>query len=310
MSALSDFHFIRPAWLLLLPVATLIWLLGRRLRDPLRGWRSVIDPDLLSTMTVGDETINGWREIGYLATGVIAVVALAGPTWRPEPSPFADDPAPVIVVLRAGETMEQTDLLPSRMERSRLKVLDFAERRKGQPIGLISYAGSAHLVLPPTRDTSVVAAMAAEISPDIMPKAGDDLAAALRLAARTLRGGGGAIVVVADTVLEGNDRKLATFRQSNSVEVLFLAIAREDTPEMDSIRRAAKAVGGRTETMRADSADIDVLLRRTAMAPIAAIDKGGKRWAEAGWWLVPLLALLTLPDFRRVRCVDALEQSP
>ena len=62
---------------------------------------------------------------------------------------------------------------------ARLKIADFAAERTGQPLGLVAYAGSAHLVLPPTRDTSVVATMAAEISPAIMPKRGDDLAGAL-----------------------------------------------------------------------------------------------------------------------------------
>ena len=117
---------------------------------------------------------------------LLAVIAVAGPTWRPEPSPFADDPVPVMLVLRAGESMDLSDLAPSRMERARLKIADFAQQRKSLPLGLVAYSGSAHLVLPPTRDTSVVAAMAAEISPAVMPKPGDDLAGAIELAARTL----------------------------------------------------------------------------------------------------------------------------
>ena len=84
-----------------------------------------------------------------------------------------------MLVLKAGETMDLADLAPSRMERARLKIADFAAERKGQPLGLVAYAGSAHLVLPPTRDTSVVAAMAAEISPAVMPEPGDDLAQSL-----------------------------------------------------------------------------------------------------------------------------------
>ena len=111
-----------------------------------------------------------------------------------------------MVVLRAGESMDLDDMLPSRMERARLKVADFATARKGQPMGLIAYAGSAHLVLPPTRDTSIVASMAAEISPEIMPKLGDDLAAALQLADRTLGDTRGTVVVVADDAEEARRR--------------------------------------------------------------------------------------------------------
>ena len=61
--------------------------------------------------------------------------------------------------------MESPDPAPSRIERAHLKIADLADIRKGQPLGLIAYAGSSHLVLPPTRDTAVVAQMAAEISP-------------------------------------------------------------------------------------------------------------------------------------------------
>ncbi len=52
---LSDFHFIRPAWLLLLPIVVSVWWLGRRWQDPLRGWRAVMDDDLLDSLTIGAE---------------------------------------------------------------------------------------------------------------------------------------------------------------------------------------------------------------------------------------------------------------
>jgi Ca-activated chloride channel family protein len=252
-------------------------------------------------MTMGGDTQNRWRGMGILAAWLIGVIAVAGPTWRPEPSPFADDPVPVMLVLRAGESMEQSDLLPTRMERARLKVADFAAARKGQPLGLVTYAGSSHLVLPPTRDTAVVATMAAEISPEIMPKPGDDLASALRLAERTLGNAGGSIVVVSDTVAENNETALADFRAASSVPVYYLAVARSDTPEIDSIRRAAKATKGEVTLMTPDSADVDSLVRQTARASVSNGADDGTRWAESGWWLVPLLGLFSLATFRRVR---------
>jgi Ca-activated chloride channel family protein len=87
---LSDFHFIRPAWLLLLPIVVTVWWLGRQWQDPLRGWRAVMDRDLLDFMTLGEDASNRWRGVTRLVGWLIAVVAVAGPTWRPEPSPFAE----------------------------------------------------------------------------------------------------------------------------------------------------------------------------------------------------------------------------
>ena len=308
MNFLGDFHFIRPAWLLLVPVVVGLWWLARQSQDPLRGWRAVMDPRLLEALTVGEGTRNRWRGLGLLAAWLLAVVAVAGPTWRPEPSPFADDPVPVMLVLKAGETMDQSDLMPSRMERARLKVADFAAERKGQPLGLVTYAGTAHLVLPPTRDTSVVATMAAEISPEIMPKPGDDLAGALQLAANTLGDSGGSIVVFADTVAEGADSALADFRAENHLPVYFLAIARADTPEYDAIRRVASTLKADVTLMTPDTEDVRSLAKSAGKAPVAIGAAGeGTRWAEAGWWLVPLLALLSLISFRRVRNLEPME---
>ena len=132
---------------------------------------------------------------------------------------------------------------PSRMERARLKIADFAAERKGRPLGLIAYSGSAHLVLPPTRDTSVVAAMAAEIGPAVMPRPGHDLVAALRLAARTLGECGGSIVVLADAAPPGDESVWREFRNEYTWPVHFLAVARADTPEWDTLNRAAAAWG-------------------------------------------------------------------
>ena len=308
MTWIHHFHFLRPAWLLLLPVSVWLWWSVRRSQDPLRGWRAVMHPQLLAAMTIGPATLERWRGVTVLLMWLTGVVAVAGPTWRPEPSPFADDPVPVMLVLKAGESMEIADLPPSRMERARLKVADFAARREGQPLGLITYAGSAHLVLPPTRDTSVVATMAAEISPAIMPRPGDDLAAALRLAELTLGQSGGTIVVIADTVSPGwqSDAGVEVAGggenfPSRRSAVHFWAVALADTPELDALADAASTLGASVTRITPDSSDVDSLLRRTSAAMVAVGGDGDvTRWAEAGWWLTPLLALFCLASFRKV----------
>ena len=55
-----------------------------------------------------------------------------------------------------------------------------------------------------------------------------------------------------------------------------------------------------------DDEDVQTLVRRTARAPVAVAAAGEEvRWAEAGWWLTPLLALFSLATFRRARDADA-----
>ena len=60
-------------------------------------------------MIVGQNQTDRQWGVGLLIAWLLAIMATAGPTWRPEPSPFADDPVPVMLVLRAGETMELSD---------------------------------------------------------------------------------------------------------------------------------------------------------------------------------------------------------
>lgn len=301
MNALADFHFIRPGWFLLVPVVLVVWWLGMKARDVLHGWRRQIDPELLGALTTEPVAVGGspLRSPHVMLIGwLVAVVAIAGPTWRPEPSPFADDPVPVMLLLGADESMDREDLMPSRMERARLKVVDFANGRKGLPVGLIAYSGSAHLVLPPTRDTAVVATMAAEISPEIMPKQGDDLPAALRLAEQTLGPDGGSIVVVTDDVMAGSESGLESFRRESRLDVSFLAIAREGTPEMTALRDTASRLGAGVTVMTPDLADVDQLIKRVSNLP-RSVGGESPQWAESGWWLVPVLAFIVLASFRR-----------
>ncbi|TWT73121.1 vWA domain-containing protein [Allorhodopirellula solitaria] len=296
----DNFHFIRPGWLWLIPVIILIWWLARRAHDPLRGWRRSIDGELLKALTVGDTTRDLWQSVGVLAAWLLATIALAGPTWHLEPTPFSDDPVPLMLLLSADESMDLDDLAPSRMERASLKVADIAEDRKGEPLGLIAYAGTAHLVLPPTRDTSVVATMAAEISSKIMPKPGNALVDALQLAARTLKESGGSIIVIADSLPAGDAAALSRFRQSNDLLVQVLSVVPPESIDASSMETAASALNARVTAITPDDADVRALVRRAARAPqsVAAADKG-TRWAESGWWLIPILAILTLIRFRR-----------
>lgn len=293
-------HFIRPGWLLLAPLAVALWWLWQRRSDPLRGWREQIAPDLLEALVVGRESIKSGNARWLLVAWLVAIVAIAGPTWRLEPSPFADDATPLMILLKADVSMMQPDPAPSRLERARLKIADLGEARKGQPLGLIAYAGSAHLVLPPTRDTATVAQMAAEISPDIMPISGDRLDLALREAVRVLAEGqsGGSIVVLADAV-DTDPAALAALRKEFSIPVQFLAINAPASSQSDSLRVAAKTLGADVEQIDVEGKDIAAIVRHAASAPIAKRGQQGERWQEAGYWLVPLIGLIVLASFRR-----------
>jgi Ca-activated chloride channel homolog len=295
--ALTNFHFIRPAALLFAPVAMLLWWLWQRRSDPLRGWRQQIDPELLRALTVGKGSNNRIPSILTLAAWLLGIIAIAGPTWKLEPSPFADDATPLMILLKADLSMETSDIAPSRLERARLKIKDLAEARKNQPLGLIAYAGSAHLVLPPTRDTATVGTMAAEISPAIMPQPGDRLDLALRLATEILSKSdqGGTLLVIADSV----DTDISKLSQATDLPVIFLAVNTPDSQQNANLRMAAAELSAKIENLTTSDDDITSIVRRAARTPVRKAGADGAIWQEAGYWIIPLLALLFLANFRR-----------
>ena len=65
---LSNLHFIRPAMLLLIPLAVFVWWLWQRRSDPLRGWRAQMQPELLRALVVlarrGGDPWRPHRELG------------------------------------------------------------------------------------------------------------------------------------------------------------------------------------------------------------------------------------------------------
>lgn len=300
---LENLHFIRPQWLLLALPAIGLWWAWRRSEDPLRGWREQMDPGLLEALSTPGSGGNGFRVGAVLLGWLVATLALAGPTWRHEPSPFAEEGAALVIVLKAAESMERPEPEPSRLERAQLKIRDLADARKGQPLALVAYAGTAHLVLPPTTDTAVVASMAAEITPAVMPEPGDRLDLALAKAGDVLasRGMPGSIVVFADSSDGDEAAVIAAHRKAGEPPIRFFAVNMPDSSEDESLRRAARALDAKVVPLAVDPGDVESVVRWAARAPASRTvgNDGEVRWQEGGWFLVPVLAILVALAFRR-----------
>lgn len=298
---LTNFHFLRPAWLVAVPAVVALWWLWRRQVDPLRGWRKQIEPDLLKALTVQEPNARSNSGRGLVVGWLLAAVAVAGPTWRQEPNPFAGDAAPLMILLKADVSMERPDPPPSRMERARLKIADLVELRRGEPLGLIAYAGSAHVVLPPTRDTHVVAELAAEISPEIMPAAGDRLDAALREASSILAAEqtGGSVLVIADSVDPDLSAALGEHQAVAKLPIQFLMLSDPDSSDAQSVRKAARSLGATVRPLTVDDTDVAAITRTAARQSSASLQGETSRWQEAGYWLTPVIALLVALSFRR-----------
>lgn len=296
---MSQFHFLRPLWLLAIaPAAIIVWRLWRT-TDDRRVWQGIVSDELLPHLMVGTETIHRVRPVHLLGAGwILGTLAMAGPTWHKEPAPFADDAATVVVVLKVAPSMLTEDVQPNRLARSVQKIRDLLKLRPGAKTALVAYAGSAHRVLPPTNDADVVNSFAAELGPGIFPRDGDAAAEALVMATDILNKSGqrGWLLWITDSVAA--DQQVAVKKIAASVAPVSLLAPEKAGAEFDAVRQTSRAIGGEFVSLTPDDADVKQLLRRTVFSNIPD-GAGGERWRDAGYILLPVVVLLTLAWFRR-----------
>lgn len=299
-NALAAFHFLRPAWLIAIPVVGLVWLWLRLQRQRSGAFGGVIAEHLLTHLVVGPSSARRITpENSLLLLWIVGAVAVAGPSWRPQPSPFADDKAGMIIVLRVSESMMNSDLPPSRLERCVVKLRDLLKQRGGAPTGLVAYNGSAHLVMPMTTDADVLSHMLQALSPEIMPQEGDALMDALELANSRLENSqvGGSIVLACDAV---DETQIALDEDAQFAPIQILApLASREAIAAVGVSRFAKSSGAAVHVLSPDDADVNAIVRGAAVQISAVQKQDATRWDDGGYWLVPLLALISLLWCRR-----------
>lgn len=314
MSILADFHFLRPAWLLALLPLGLIILGLLRISDQSTTWRGLVAPHLLPHLLVGGETARASRWPLWLLGGVwcLAILALAGPTWEREPSPFAEDQAALVIALKVTPTMLAEDIQPSRLIRAVHKITDLLARRPGALTALVAYAGSAHRVMPLTRDGEIIRQFAAELTPEIMPRDGDQpgLAVALALDQLESAGVGGSVLLICDSLPAEPDPELASRAAKLGASLHLLAVAAEPgvtpppnsppAPALDrqAIQSAARALDASWTVVSVDQSDVDSLMGEL-QRQLQVVSGEESQWRDAGYGLTWLVALGVLAWFRR-----------
>ncbi len=329
----STFHFLRPEWLLALIPAALIVALGasRLTRAGSGEWAGLVDSHLLRHLAVRGADARGTRWwLAALGAGLLAaVLAMAGPTWQRLPTPVYGGSEPTVVVLSLAQSMNGTDLVPSRLARAGHKLRDILNREKGDEVALVIYADRPFVAAPLTSDTAVIREMLPELSTDLMPVLGNRLDLAIAEAQELLAQAGaasGRIVVMADDMgLDaGASLKAAEAARKAGYAVSVLGIGTEAgaglqtaqgraitgqdgtaiTVKLDvaGLTRLAQAGGGAFSMVTADGRDIATVLPDAPeglSAPGAQTDMVSDSWNDVGYWLLLIPVLLAPFAFRR-----------
>jgi Ca-activated chloride channel family protein len=322
---MAEFHFLRPLWLVLLPVgAWLIWQLFRG-RAEGGGWRSVVEASLRPHVLLEPEVLRDTRLplIVTLLSWATAVVALAGPTWERLPVPaFRSDEA-LVVALDLSRSMDAGDVEPSRLARAKLKLLDLLERRAAGQTALVVFSTHAFTVTPLTTDTRTISSLVSALDTNIMPTQGGSIAAGLERAAALLEQTGlrrGDVLLITDSEVGNADLDAAGELANDGYRVSVLAVGTEQgapiprgeggfvtddagqvvVPQLPTaaLQRLASTGGGRFAPLATNDRDLDALFPEPAALPldVALSDEGGEEY-EADVWLDrgAVLAALLLP---------------
>lgn len=182
--SLADFHFLRPWFLLALPLAGLCyWWLKQQLPSQ-HAWLKVIDKNLLPHL-VRQQQAKASKPYFLLIIPllwIIACIAAAGPSWQKIQQPISQQQQALVIVLDLSLSMYAEDESPSRLVRAKRKIEDILQQRKEGLTALIVYSGDAHLVVPLTDDNNTIINLLPALEPNMMPSFGSNIRAALALA--------------------------------------------------------------------------------------------------------------------------------
>jgi Ca-activated chloride channel family protein len=323
---INNVHFLRPEWFIALIPALILYIALKRNTSKKSGWQSVIPSHLYQHMVVGKFTKGQKPPFWLLALGwLLAVVALAGPTWERLPQPVYQLKMGHVIVMDMSLSMRATDITPDRATRAKYKAIDLVNQIGEGEMGLVAYAGDAFVVSPLTQDAANITTLLPSLSPEIMPVPGSDPLLGIETAAELLTNAGygkGMIYWITDGVDLRQQQELQEYVAELPFTLNALAVGTDDgapirqitgellkdrsgaivIPKLNSsaVNAVVRASGGKFSEITTNDDDITSLaslslLDRDGESEEDASDTEGDQWREFGPYL--LLGLLPLIAF-------------
>jgi Ca-activated chloride channel family protein len=283
-------------------------------------------PFVLSSASADSRSWSRWV-LGSVA--LLAIIALAGPTWERLPQSVYHKETALVIALDLSRSMNSADLKPSRLSRARHKIADILNLRQEGQTALVVYAADAFTVTPLTNDVDTILALLPDLETELMPAQGTRADRAIELALELFANSGiarGDVLLISDGLsdLEVN-RVESRLDETPGNRLSVLAVGtREGGPVPlknggflkdrdgaivitgmleDNLRRVARNGGGVFAEISADDVDINSL----AYMMDSSIDDREARlsdhstdiWRELGPWLILVALPLAALGFRR-----------
>lgn len=325
----SEFHFLRPYWLMALIPLTLYLYFYYRRRLKQGSWTDVCDPQLLDWLLVDRPVKRQKHQLIWIALcGMITILALAGPTWERAPVPVFRNQSALAIVLDLSQSMYATDLKPNRITRARFKITDILKQRIDGQSALIVYSDAAFVVTPLSNDAETIIHQLNVLEPGLMPGQGNNTKAAVLLAEKLFRQAGihsGQVLLITD----GGGQQTSAIEAARDLakkghQLYVLGVGTEGgapipqpggfvkdekgsivIPRLNQsvLKDMATAGNGIYRQITTDNSDINDLL--DAIEKSANTDLSTKavseisQWKDRGPWLILLLIPIAALAFRR-----------
>ena len=245
------FRFEDPIYLYLLvliPVLALIRFVSYR--NQKKRLRKFGDPALLKALMPDVSrfrpSVKFWILEGALA---LLIVMLARPQLGTKISHEKRVGIETIIAMDISNSMRAEDIVPSRLDRSKMMVENLVDHFSNDKIGLIVFAGDAFVQLPITSDYVSAKMFLSSIDPSMMATQGTDIATAIDMATHSFtqeEGIGKAIVVITDGEdHEGGAVEAAQAAKDNGMRVYVLGVG--------SVNGAPVPIPGTGDYMRDNS---------------------------------------------------------
>lgn len=224
------FRFEDPVYLWLLwviPVLALIRLIGWRQR--IKKLRKFGDPnllkDLMPDVSKYRPTVKFWLMQAALA---LLIVMIARPQTGSKISHEKRHGIETMICLDISNSMKCEDVIPSRLDKSKLLVENMVDHFTNDRIGLIVFAGDAFVQLPITSDYVSAKMFLQNIDPSLIATQGTDIGHAIQLAMNSFTQQdkvGKAIIVITDGEdHEGGAVEAAKAAKKKGINVFILGV--------------------------------------------------------------------------------------
>ncbi|MBK2027815.1 VWA domain-containing protein [Allofrancisella guangzhouensis] len=322
-------HFLRPWWLLALIPALLIVVFLFKDSAKANSWAKDCDKHLLDHLLVGQESKikKSLLPLGFSLIWGLAIVALAGPTWKFKEAVIYQKSTSRVIALDVSQSMDTTDISPSRLERAKYKIYDILKRITEGQVGMVVFSSEAFVVSPLTSDAKTVENLVSVLNTDIVPVQGNDIAKALQKSAELISQAGateGQIILITDSTPTDKAIKEAQKLSNKNIKVDVYAIGTPkggiakdksgnylkdeqgnieyfgvNLPELQSL---AQAGDGKLITLTANNNDVKALL--TSIKNNADTRKSEQLlvnmfWQDEGVYIIWVLTILSALLFRR-----------